>query len=267
MRGGGEFHGTFSCIVQKSVAAPRVSLLGVPIDALTQAQAMEQLTIWLQHPQSKKHVMTPNNEMLVMAARDPLFKALLQRSALNLPDSTGLILMARLRGEKIPERVTGTDMLQRLCELLGPEHPVFLLGAGDGVAECAAEELKGRNPRLIIAGTYSGSPRDSDAPDIIRRINASGAHLLFVAYGAPMQDVWIDRYLKEMPTVRIAMGVGGAFDFIAGVQKRAPQWMRSMGLEWLWRLMREPKRLPRIFNAVVVFPLLCIREQLIAYRL
>lgn len=250
----------------------RIHLLGVPIDAVSQAEVLARLHAFLdageQHPTSApgaavgRHVATPNNEILVAASRDDALRALLQRTALNLPDSTGLLLMARLRGEKLPERVTGTDTVQRLCETLGPEHSVFLLGAGEGVAERMAEALKQRNPRLRIADTFAGSPRDEDAAEIIRRINAVSPHLLFVAYGAPAQERWIDRHLTSLPSVRVAMGIGGAFDFLAGVQKRAPRWMQATGLEWFWRVVREPRRLPRIFTAVIVFPFLCLRESI-----
>lgn len=241
--------------------AERIHLLGIPIDAVTRDEALGRLLEMLRRSQTC-HVMTPNNEMLVEASRNPVFKGVLQRSALNFPDSTGLILMARLRGKSLPARVTGVDAMQRLCAELGPEHPVFLLGAAPGVAERAAEILHAGNPRLRIAGTCSGSPKEEDAPDILRQINAAAPHLLFVAFGAPSQDLWINRYLEDLPTVRVAMGVGGAFDFIAGVQKRAPRWMRAAGLEWLWRLLRAPSRLPRIVNAVLVFPFLCLRESL-----
>ncbi len=230
----------------------RIALLGVPIDAITQAEALARMHEFLKAG-GQHHIATPNNEMLVEASRNEKFRSVLQRTALNIPDSTGVVWMGGL-----PERVTGTDTMQKLCESIGPEHPVFLLGAGEGIAEHAAQELQRRNPRLKIAGTFSGTPRDEDAQDITQKINAASPHLLFVAYGAPAQDLWIDQHLKDMPSVRIAMGVGGALDFIAGVQKRAPSWMRAMGLEWVWRLVRQPSRLPRIINAVIVFPILCM---------
>lgn len=238
---------------------PRVTLLGVPIDAVTQADALMRIHAFLDTP-GQRHVMTPNSEMLVEASRNPPFRAVLKRSALNLPDSTGLLIMARLRGWHLPERVTGTDTVEALCGELREEHPVFLLGAAPGVAERAADVLRACNPRLQIAGTYAGSPREEDAPEIIRRINAVSPHLLLVAYGSPAQDLWIDRHRKDLPSVRVAIGVGGAFDFFAGVRARAPTWMRAAGLEWLWRVIKEPRRLPRIVTAVIVFPWLCLRH-------
>jgi N-acetylglucosaminyldiphosphoundecaprenol N-acetyl-beta-D-mannosaminyltransferase len=146
-----------------------------------------------------------------------------------------------------------------LCGILDASCPVFLLGAADGVAEKAAAVLRSRNPRLKIVGTFSGSPRMEDDAVIMRMIKDAKPHLLLVAFGAPAQDLWIHEHLKNLPSVRVAMGVGGTFDFLAGVQKRAPRWMRSIGLEWLWRFIREPSRWKRMWRAVVVFPWLVIR--------
>jgi N-acetylglucosaminyldiphosphoundecaprenol N-acetyl-beta-D-mannosaminyltransferase len=236
----------------------RVMLLGIPVDAVTMDQAVGKILRFLEgHRQHQ--VITPNNEMLVEAARNAAFRHVLHDASLNIPDSTGLLFLAKFTKQKLPQRVTGTDTMQKLCQILTPEAPVFLLGAKPGVAERAAEILKSRNPRLRIAGTYAGSPRDADARDIIARINAVNPAVLFVAYGAPAQELWIARHLSSLTSVKVAMGVGGAFDFVAGMQKRAPSWMRTIGLEWLWRLIREPRRFKRIWNAVAVFPMLGLR--------
>lgn len=203
--------------------------------------------------------MTPNPEMLVAALRDPAFQALLNQTALNVPDGAGLLWAARRTGGLLPGRVTGIDLLSSL--LLRADLPsVFLLGAAPGVAEKAAQVLSTKNPALRIAGTFSGSPRLEEEHGIVARINASGAGILFVAYGAPAQDFWIHRNLRNMPSVHVAMGIGGAFDFLAGTRKRAPAWFQSLGIEWLWRLIVEPRRIRRIITAVIVFPYLVIRS-------
>lgn len=237
----------------------RVRLLGVPIDPVTAAGALSCLKQFLADGK-QHHVMTPNSEMLVMASKDESFRALLNRTDLNIPDSQGLLYAARWTGQRLPERVTGVDTVQAFCATLTKDVPVFLLGAAPGVAEAAAETLKRRNPGLNIAGTFAGSPRYEDASDILQRIAMSGAQVLFVAYGAPKQDEWIDRHLKELPSVKVAMGIGGTFDFLAGTAKRAPLAFRKLGLEWLWRVVREPKRIGRIVTAVVVFPFLVARK-------
>jgi len=213
------------------------------------------------------HMMTPNPEMLVEASKNAEFKKVLQNSSLNIPDGVGLVWALRRvarRGARsstsqsdVPQRITGTDTLLSLLSLqarLCPPERVFLLGSAPGIAERAAEELKRRNPAIKEIGTWSGSPKEDDKEDILRRINAFSPTLLFVAFGAPAQDLWIARNLAKMPSVKIAMGVGGALDFIAGKRKRAPVWMQRAGIEWLWRLILEPRRIGRIWNAVVVFP-------------
>lgn len=235
----------------------RVVLLGVPIDPVDRTGAVDRLRAMLAGSR-QCHVMTPNNEMLVEASRNEPFRALLNRTALNLPDSTGLLWAARWTGRRLPERVTGVDTVIDLCAMLDAETPVFLLGAGEGVAERAASALQARNPKLIVAGTHAGSPKPEDAADIVRRVNGSAAKLLLVAYGSPAQDLWIDAHLRDMPFVRVAMGIGGTFDFLAGTRTRAPSWMRAVGLEWLYRFIQEPSRWRRMWNAVVVFPLLVI---------
>ncbi len=234
----------------------RVPILGVPIDDLTQEEAFSQI-LTLARGETRHHIMTPNPEMLVAAHRDSSFHALLNKTALNLPDGTGLLWAARRKKQPLRERVTGTDMLIALSKQ--SEASMFFLGAAPGVADTAKHRLREKNPNLKVVGTFSGTPVRGEEDEIVERINASGAKILFVAYGAPMQDIWIDRVLPKLTHVKVAMGVGGAFDFIAGKQKRAPEWMRKAGLEWLWRLFREPKRYKRILNAVVVFPYLVLR--------
>ena len=229
-----------------------MTILGVPIDSVTHAEAIAR-TREMARSDCQHHIMTPNPEMLVEAQKNPVFLTLLQRTDLNIPDGAGLLWAARRLGSVLPERVTGVDLVRSLCAL--PDvQPVFFLGAAENVAALAAKRLQETSPALVIAGTYAGTPHENDEAEILRRINASGARTLFVAYGSPAQDLWIDRVLSQLPSVRIAMGVGGAFDFIAGTKKRAPLFLQHLGLEWLWRLFQEPRRLPRILRAVVVFP-------------
>ena len=231
----------------------RISILGVPVDAVTLPEAVKRIQD-MARSEGQFHVMTPNPEMLVEAANNPKFLAVLQSSALNLPDGIGLLWAARQLNRPLPARVTGIDVLSALCASGSFLGPVYLLGAAEGVAERAAQVLRSRNPSLVIAGTHAGSPKEIDEVAIVARINASKTNVLFVAYGAPSQDLWIARNLKKMKGVKVAMGVGGSFDFLVGVQQRAPKWMRGIGLEWLWRVMIEPARIKRIYTAVFVFP-------------
>ncbi len=236
-----------------------VSILGVRIDIVTMREALERVFQMLTSD-TQHHIMTPNPEMLVRSHRDPAFRALLNASSLNIPDGTGLLWAAKRSGQVLPERVTGIDLLCEIC-LRADVPPVFLLGAAPGVAEKAADVLRKKNPSLRIAGTLAGSPGEREEEEIVSRINASGAKILFVAYGAPQQDVWIRRNLRKMPSIAVAMGVGGAFDFLAGHRMRAPKIVRSLWLEWLWRLIQEPHRFGRMCTAVIVFPLLVLTHR------
>ncbi|OGJ58346.1 hypothetical protein A2635_04735 [Candidatus Peribacteria bacterium RIFCSPHIGHO2_01_FULL_51_9] len=236
----------------------QIFLLGIPLDAVTFSQALQHIHTMLRE-ERQNHVVTPNSEMLVESTSNPSFRRILQCATLRLPDSAGLLWMAKCTGQRIPERVAGVDVVEYLCEELEATARVFLLGGKEGVSQSAAEFLKKKNPYLNVVGNYAGSPRDDDMELIIQRVNAVQPHLLLVAFGAPEQDLWIAKYLHRMPSVRVAIGVGGTFDYFAGVQKRAPLFLQRIGLEWLWRLVHEPKRIRRIWNAVVVFPWLVMR--------
>ena len=235
-----------------------VTLLGIPIDALTMDEAIGKLKEFLRAP-GQHHVMTPNSEMLTEARRNHAFAKVLSETALNVPDSVGLLWGAQVTGQKLEQRVSGVDVVERLCTDPSLGASVFFLGGRDGASQKALEVLSNKNPNLKIAGSYEGSPMEEEAHDIIARINQSGAQILFVAYGAPKQDLWISEHLKELPNVKVAMGVGGTFDFLSGNIRRAPFMIRKIGLEWLWRLILEPWRIKRIWTAVVVFPVLVLR--------
>lgn len=237
----------------------RIVILGVPVDPLTRPQAVIRINAMLSES-TFHHAMTPNSEMLVEASKNLPFHQLLNKTDLNIADSAGMVWAARRTGQHLPERVTGVDTVIDLCAKLSSDHPVFLLGAWGDTAKRAGDVLQQKNPHLKIVGTFAGSPKDEDADEIIQKINDSGAHLLLVAFGAPKQDLWIDKHRAQLTHVRVAMGVGGTFDFIAGVHKRAPKLFQNLGIEWLWRLIREPKRLPRIWRAVVVFPWKILRH-------
>ncbi len=200
--------------------------------------------------------------MCVHAFFHPSFRSLLQNTTLNIPDGSGLLFASKWTSVPLFERVTGVDTVEAVCSI-PHAGPFFFLGAGEGVAEKAADVLREKFPFVQIAGTYSGSPREEESNEILTRINASQATILFVAFGSPAQEEWIQRHLPKMPSVRVAMGVGGTFDFLSGNVKRAPQWMQEASLEWAWRLFQEPRRIRRIFIATIVFPLLfawsCLR--------
>ena len=230
---------------------PARSILGVPIHDVDFDGACAQVAAWLDQP-GVRQIATVNPEFIMTARRDPAFAAALRQADLNVPDGVGVLWAGRRLGHPLRERVGGADLMLRLCErAAGAGWRVFLLGAREGVAARAGEVLAGRYPGLVICGTNAGSPADDAAPDIKARIRAARPHLLFVAYGAPAQDLWLHRHLRDCLTREdaapglVGMGVGASFDYLTGVQKRAPVWMRTTGLEWLYRLLRQPWRLRR----------------------
>jgi len=206
------------------------------------------------------HVATVNPEFIAAAQKDPLFAEILNRTHLNLPDGQGLIWAARILGTPLKQRVTGVDTVLKLAGLSAEKgYRLYLLGAAEGVAAAAAHKLQLRFPGLQIAGSQAGSPLPQEDQRLVNEIKRTDAQVLFVAYGAPEQEKWIARN-QERLAVPLAMGVGGAFDFVSGEAKRAPQWVQRMGLEWLHRLIRQPWRWRRML-ALPRFVLLVLRER------
>ncbi|MFZ0547332.1 MAG: WecB/TagA/CpsF family glycosyltransferase [Candidatus Promineifilaceae bacterium] len=223
-----------------------VTLLDVPVHRVTMAETLSYIEQFL--AASNLHqIATVNPEFVMAAQKDPVFLMVLQQASLCIPDGVGLLWASRILGERLPERVAGSELVYHLAQLTAENnHRLFLLGAAPGVAEEAAAVLQKRYPGLTIAGTYAGSPDTAENDAIVQRINESAADLLFVAYGAPRQDKWIARNRERLTTVRVAIGVGGSLDFISGRSVRAPQWTQRLGIEWLYRLYREPWRWRRM---------------------
>lgn len=233
------------------VAMKPISILGVPIHPHTYSSWLEAVGQWITAADRLYHVCTVNPEFIVIAQSTPFFYQVLSQADACLADGTGLLLAARWLGQPLPSRVTGSDGVPKLAEQAAQEGwRLFLLGAAVGVAEQAAAQLQQANPTLQIVGTYAGSPSDDEAEGIIEMVNSSQADILLVAYGAPKQDLWIAQH-RERLQVKVAMGVGGSFDFIAGVIPRAPYWMRRIGIEWLFRLIRQPSRWRRMLRLPV----------------
>lgn len=208
-------------------------------------------------------IVTPNPEMLVLANGDADFKNVLNSADIKIPDGAGLRLGAKILGRNLKNRVTGTDLMGRLCELANQDGlTAYLLGGEMASVRKTSENLKQKYPALKIVGAESGGKGEEwDNRVIIEHINAVKPDMLFVALGHGRQEKWIFENLSSLPSVKLAMGVGGAFDFISGKIRRAPFWMRRAGLEWFWRLVFQPQRIGRIFNATAVFLWLCIKNK------
>jgi len=221
-----------------------VTILGVPVHPVTYDDFLECVARFIAESRPRQ-ICTANPEFVMTAQQRPDFMAVLQSADLVLADGVGVLWAARRLGRPLPERVTGSDGVYLLAERAARAGwRLFLLGAQPGVAEKTAEILQTRYPGLIIAGTWPGSPDDNDYPEIARRIQTASPDILLVAYGAPQQDVWIARHKDDLG-VPVSIGVGGAFDHVVGVQKRAPAWLIRLNLEWLWRLITQPWRWKR----------------------
>jgi N-acetylglucosaminyldiphosphoundecaprenol N-acetyl-beta-D-mannosaminyltransferase len=217
------------------------------------------------------HVVTLNPEMVMLAERDEAFKKAAMAAEMRVPDGAGLV-WARwyLRSAYWPlwpsllaflwqrvERVTGVDAIMELSKLAAAENKkVYLLGGEEADAKATAEKIRREVPGINIALSPPHKFDLKGPTAIVEHINKEGTAVLFVAYGAPRQTEWIEKHRHKLEGVRIAIGVGGAFDILGEKLPRAPLWLRKINLEWVWRLYLEPKRLPRIWQAVVSFPLL-----------
>ncbi len=232
-------------------------ILGVRIDTVDKPAALSKVADFLASGQGNM-VFTPNPEMLVDAQKDSYFKEVLNAGDLNICDGRGISLVAK---EPV-ERIAGVDFMMDVCELAARENKsVYLLGSGSDqvLKECKNKLLQkfstlkivGMHPGIEIANDFTFDTEKNDA--VVDDIILSAPDILFVAFGHKKQEKWIYGFLPELPSVRVAMGVGGSFDFISGKVKRAPATVRRLGLEWLYRLIREPKRIKRIFKATIIF--------------
>ena len=231
-------------------------------------------------------IVTPNPEMLMAIQKNSLFKEALQTADIRIPDGIGVLwaskfltLPNRFTRKKrklwgiwqafyslsaivfyppfletyIPERVSGADIFWNIidmCQKLG-KRP-FFLGAAPGIADIVRDKVQEVYPHIQVAGVYAGIPDSEYDDEICHYIKKSQADVVFVAYGAPKQELWMSRNRQNLPQIQM-IGVGGTFDFVAGKKKRAPYWMRKFGLEWLFRLCIEPWRYMRIYTATIRF--------------
>jgi N-acetylglucosaminyldiphosphoundecaprenol N-acetyl-beta-D-mannosaminyltransferase len=218
-----------------------VTLLGVPVHDVTMAETLDYIEHFVEAG-GPHQICTVNPEFIMTAQHDLEFKQILNRSALNLPDGIGVVWAAKRQGHSLRERVAGSDLIYRLSERAAMTGwKMFLLGAAEGVAAQAALKLRARYPGVDIVGAWAGSPRPADDDESVARIRAAEADIVLVAYGAPQQDKWIARNLIRTGAA-VGIGIGGSLDFVVGTQRRAPQWVRRLNLEWLYRLLREPWR-------------------------
>lgn len=239
----------------------KVGILGVGIHDCDEEGAVRAIERFLEErPARLHHVVTVNPEFIMEARHNRPFRELLNSADLATPDGVGIVLAARLLGDRVRGRATGVGLVHRLAELSARGgYTLFLLGAAPGVAGEAAAALARRYPGVRVAGTYAGSPHEHDLPEILARLEAAQPDALLVAYGAPRQDLWIREHREALPgSVKLAMGVGGVFDYLSGRVPLAPGPMRRIGLEWLYRLYKQPWRWRRILRVFVFGALVAV---------
>ncbi len=238
----------------------RRELLGTTVHAVSLGEALE----WIDRSVSSRsggYVVTLNGAMLVQTARDHPLREIVNDAGLVTADGIGVILVARILGVDVGERVAGIDLTVAVCHRAASAgYRIYLLGGAPGVADAAAQALRGNLSGLQIVGLHHGFFRPEDEPGVIAAIKEAHPDVLMVAFGAPRQEQWMRRWHRELG-VPVSIGVGGSFDVLAGRVPRAPRWMQRVGLEWLYRALREPRRWSVIRTIPPLF-FLALRERL-----
>jgi len=249
--------------LSKALKSPNVAIMGVQVADISEKDAILAILKMAQDRKGHHFVATVNSEFVMMAKRDQKFAKILNNTDLNLPDSVGVVLAKLILGGKERNRVTGTDLIEKLCEKISvlPITVGFLGGFGR-VAAITAERQEARFPGLKVAFAAEGSPAMGYDLRLKRDVfGQKRVDIVFVAYGMGQQEKWIDRNKNKL-NVGVFIGVGGGFDYQADAKRRSPRFLQQIGLEWLWRLGVEPRRLWRmrvlpVFVILVIWQFLC----------
>lgn len=246
--------------------ARRVVLFGVPFDRVSLEEAVARIEGWIEAPGigRSRTVMTPDTTALMRARRDPLLRRAYRQADLVTPDGVGIVWASRSLGFPLEERVSGIDLMERLFRRGAARgYRFFFLGARPGVAQAAAERLKKRYPGLRVVGAHHGYFTAREEPLLLEEIHAAGPDVLLVGLGVPKQELWMLRH-REALRVPVVVGVGGSFDVWSGRAVRAPGGWQRLGLEWLWRLLHEPRRAGKAFAIPPFMALVLLRRALSA---
>lgn len=239
-------------------------ILNVKIDNIYLAEVIENIELYLKS--DKQHyIVTTNPEFIMTAQKDDEFRKILNNSDMSLSDGMGIKFAAPRFGWKLKQRITGVDLLLEIAKIAARDgKSIYLLGARENIPATTAFRLMEKFPNLKIVGAekgYRSWHRRFKDEKLISMINRRKPDIIFVAFGHGKQEKWIAKNLTNLPSVKIAMGVGGSFDYISGYVERAPSIIRKFGLEWLYRLIKQPWRLPRIVTAVIKFSFAVIKSK------
>jgi len=235
----------------------KIDLFGVKIDNLDTNTVLDKIGQFL-NSKKQHYIVLPYSEFIIKAQKDEEFRNILNKADLCLCESRGLQLIAGFLNKKIKEPVNGIELIYKISNNQDTRHnnqKIFLLGGRKGIAEKVRDKLKAR----VIKAEHGYQDLDK----IIEKINKFNPNILLVGLGSSKQEKWIFNNLNKMPSVKVAIGVGGAFDFISGHSRRAPRFLQKTGLEWLWRLILQPKRIKRIYNGVIKLSFLTLKWKIL----
>jgi N-acetylglucosaminyldiphosphoundecaprenol N-acetyl-beta-D-mannosaminyltransferase len=244
----------------------------VPFDRLTRSEALSAID-QLAAAGRGGYIVTPNIDHIVMAQHNPEVRAVYETAAISLADGQPVVWLSRLFGQPVPERVSGSDLIEPLMAMAADQgYPVYLFGASPAVSAEASRRLRTRYPRLSIVGrnTEMWSVDDTTAPEdspVVQAVRASGARVVVLALGCPKQELWMARHAAALAPA-VAIGLGASLDFVAGAVTRAPGWVSAAGLEWLFRLVQEPRRLAHryLVRDVQILPIVARQFHQLAFR-
>jgi N-acetylglucosaminyldiphosphoundecaprenol N-acetyl-beta-D-mannosaminyltransferase len=235
--------------------APRTEFMECPFDPVTMSEAVARAVGWCRDRRRPHTVITVNAAVLASMRGDRELARACRAGDLVVPDGVPVVWASRLAGAALPARVAGVDLMQRLLESAAAHRlPVFFLGAREEVVRALVAQCAVRYPGLVVAGFRNGYFGRAGDREVVEEIRRSGAAMLFVGMPSPFKEVWCERHREELG-IPVIMGVGGSFDVLAGFIRRAPRFMQAAGLEWLWRLLMEPRRLWRrylVTNAIFI---------------
>lgn len=226
-------------------ALPVIHILDMPVHHVTMRDALETIDGFI-HSGVPHHVVTADASMLVMAQQDADLRAIVGGADLITPDSEGILWASRQQGQPLSERVSGVEIVERLCERsAGHGQKLYFLGAAPGIADAAKARMEAKYPGAQIVGTRNGFFTDMDLPQVLADIRACRPDVLCVAMGIPKQEKWIAKH-RETLGVPVLIGVGGTLDVLSDTVKRAPKIMRQLKLEWMWRVLKNPRKIGKV---------------------
>lgn len=233
----------------------KIDFLGIPIDAITLEETVNQIDKSIQHGNRINHVVINAGKVVNMRNNEELYRSVVSCDLINA-DGQSIVWAARFLGYKIPERVAGIDLMEHLVELASKRnYRCFFFGAREEVIRKVVKIYRDQYGSSVVAGFRNGYFKDEEESAIARQIAESGANLLFVAMPSPKKEIFMYTHRDILSNVNFTMGVGGSFDVVAGYTKRAPFWMQKSGLEWFFRFIQEPKRMWKrylIGNAIYI---------------